>query len=99
MGRGTQRELAVKHWLRDDGWWTVRCSNSLGDADVLALKAGETPRMIEVKSNKTGGPWMNFRKADRDEMVAAATMAGARAELCYWPPRAQPRFIPSEEWP
>lgn len=96
--RGTAREHQVRQLLARQGWWTVRASNSLGDADVIALKAGHKPRLIEVKANK-GGPYMNFRAADRAELIAAAELAGAEAWLVHWPTREQPRWIASSEWP
>lgn len=77
----------------------MRASNSRGDADVVCLRAGYRPQFIEVKSNIEGGPFMNFRKADRKELSDAAAMADADAILCYWPPRKPPRFIFEKDWP
>lgn len=97
--RGIQNERRTRRLLEDDGWWTCRAAGSLGDADVLALKAGERPRMIEVKSTK-GGPWEKFGPADRRELLEAANRAGADALLCWWPPRkSHPEWIESEFWP
>ena len=85
--------------MRDDGWWVARAAGSLGDADIIALKAGYRPRLIESKANKAGGPYKNFGPTARSELRAAAKIAGAEAWLCYWPARATPRWIREVEWP
>jgi Holliday junction resolvase len=99
MSKGHDRERTLKRQLEDEDWWVARAAGSLGDADLVALKVGYIPRIIEVKANRSGGPYMNFRKRERGDLKAAAQMAGALAELCYWPPHKQPRFIPADEWP
>lgn len=109
MSRGHDRERAVRKVLEQDGWWTCRAAGSLGDADVVALRAYEiwtAGRMktrseawlIEVKST-AGGPYERFGPAQRNELRAAAKRAGAEAVLAYWPPRKPLRWIPEEEWP
>lgn len=98
MSRGHDRERAVREIYRTRGWWVVRAAGSLGDVDVLALKDGERPLMIEVKSNK-GNPFMHFRPKDRAELRAAAAVAGADALLCHWPPYRDPAWLKPEEWP
>jgi hypothetical protein len=76
----------------------MRAPASLGVADVVALKAGERPRLIESKST-TRSPWSGFPPADRRALSEAAKRAGADALLCWWPKRSEPRFIPEREWP
>lgn len=98
MSRGHDRERKVRRILQEDDWWTTRAAGSLGDADIVALKAGRTPRLIEVKSSAQG-PYEHFGPKDRADLLFAAQVAGAVAELAWWPPRGQLRFIPSEEWP
>lgn len=98
MSRGIQRERQVRRVLEDEGWWTSRAAGSLGDADVLAGKAGEQPRLIEVKSTAQG-PYEHFGPKDRADLLAAAKKTGFRAELAYWPSRGKLRFIQSDEWP
>ncbi len=108
--RGHSRERDVKRLLHDQGWWVSRAAGSLGDADLVALRALEVgeehlgltvteARLIEVKANVDGGPYMNFRPVARNELDGAARMAGASAELCYWPPRKDPQFLGSILWP
>ena len=96
--RGIQRERQVRKLLEQDGWWVARAAGSLGDADLIALKAGHTPKLIEVKASRRG-PYHSFGPADRADLSLAAQLAGAAAWLCWWPPRQRPQWIPSTEWP
>lgn len=100
--RGHARERDVKRYLESEAggsWWVLRSPASKGTADLIALRAGKIPRFIEVKANVDGGPFMNFRKEERAELVREAYRAGAKAELCYWPPRGERRFLLPSEWP
>lgn len=96
--RGIQRERDLKNRLLDDGYFAIRAPASLGVADVVALKAGEEPMMIEVKST-TAGPYAGFGPSDREALSEMAATAGARAFLVWWPKRKEPRWIPEDEWP
>jgi Holliday junction resolvase len=98
VARGHNRERAVKLKLQDDDWFVVRTAGSFGDADLVALKTGHQPRLIEVKST-AGGPYEHFGPTERETLRLAAELAGASAELAWWPPRGQLRFIPANEWP
>jgi Holliday junction resolvase len=95
---GTQRELAVRNHLRDRDWLAFRAPASLGVADVVAMKAGHRPQLIEVKST-ANGPYEHFGPGDRQRLRFAAEIAGADAVLAWWPPRGTLRLIPSVEWP
>lgn len=102
MSRGITRERQVRRLLEAEGYWTARAAGSLGDADVIALRArvsgGCDALLIEVKSD-VAGPFANFRPAGRAELIAAAVKSGARPMLVWWPPRKQPQWIPVSEWP
>jgi Holliday junction resolvase len=98
MSRGHNRERMVKAFLQDQDWFVVRTAGSFGDADLVALKAGHRPRLVEVKST-AGGPYERFGPTERDTLRLAAQMAGADALLAWWPPRGTLRWIPAEEWP
>lgn len=98
MSRGIQRERQVKAVLEAEGWWTMRAAASLGSVDVVALKAGHSPRFIEVKSTAQG-PWERFGPRDRADLLTAAGQAGAVPELAYWPPRGKLEFIDTDRWP
>jgi Holliday junction resolvase len=96
--RGTARENQVLKQLRADGWLALRAPASLGSADIIALRDGDRPMLVQVKANK-GSPWMNFRPAERVELVMDATKAGARAYLVHWPARGVQRWLPPSSWP
>ena len=48
---------------------------------------------------KAAGPYAGFLPADRKRLSETAKLAGAKAELCWWPKRGKPRFIAASEWP
>lgn len=96
--RGTQRERAVRDWLADRDWVAFRAPASLGCADVVALRNGSRPRMVEVKSTAQG-PYERFGPAERSRLSATAELAGADAYLAWWPPRGELRWVPEGEWP
>lgn len=98
MSRGHDRERAVRLQLETDGWIVIRAAGSLGTVDLVALRAGEPPMLLEVKST-AGGPYERFGPVERATMIRAARVAGAHAFLVWWPPRKPPRWIPSSEWP
>lgn len=96
--RGIQRERAVRDHFRDLDWIAFRAPASLGVADVVALRAGDRPRLIEVKSTSRG-PWEHFGPAERERLSLAAELAGADPYLAWWPPRGRLHLIPRSEWP
>jgi Holliday junction resolvase len=96
--RGTQRERAVRDLLAREDWVAFRAPASLGAADVIALREGNRPRLIEVKST-AGGPYEHFGPSARARLKATANMAGADACLAWWPPRGKLVWIPARSWP
>jgi len=95
--RGISRENSVVQLLRKEGWIATRTPASLGTMDVMALKAGEIPRFIQVKGTKK--PFSGFSAFERYDLLADAEKAGARAELCWWPLYGKPEFIGPDDWP
>lgn len=95
---GHNRERKIKALLETEGWFVIRAPGSLGFADLVALKAGETPRMIEVKGT-TAGPYAGFGPVSRTLLSKAAKQAGAIAELAYWPAHKTLQWIAESEWP
>jgi Holliday junction resolvase len=95
---GAKRERQVREVLEAQGWWVARAAGSLGDADLIALKDGKRPRLIEVKANE-GSPYKTFGRLHRAELREAARRTGAVAELVHWPSRSLPVWIPESEWP
>lgn len=97
MSRGHDRERAVRDWFIQRDWLAFRAPASLGVADVIALRDGCRPRLVEVKS--TTSPYAHFGPADRADLLAAAKLAGAVPLLAWWPSRGKLRFIHADEWP
>lgn len=98
MSRGIQRERAVRDRLAAEGWLAFRAPASLGCADVIALRDGSRPRLVEVKSTAQG-PYERFGPAARERLHLAAIVAGADALLAWWPSRGELRWIAEREWP
>jgi Holliday junction resolvase len=98
VARGTVRERQVRQLLEQDGWVCLRAAGSLGPIDIVALKRGQPPRFVQVKSD-VRTPWKNFGPGDRQMLVQAASQAGAEAWLAYWPPRAPLVWSHSDAWP
>jgi Holliday junction resolvase len=98
MSRGLRREREVRRVLEDDGWWTMRGAASKGAVDVVAAKATQPLRFVQVKSD-AAGPFAHFGPAARAELLEVAGKAGAVPELAWWPPRGKLRFYTYEEWP
>jgi Holliday junction resolvase len=96
--RGIERERRVRDLLQSQDWLAFRAPASLGVADVVALRLGSRPRLIEVKST-AGGPYERFQPAARARLSAAAKLAGADALLAWWPPRGELHWIAESEWP
>lgn len=95
--RGHQRERAVRDWLLERDYWVCRAAGSLGDADLVALKAGDR-RLVEVKSTAQG-PYERFGPADRERLLFAAELADCTPWLAWWPPRGKLKWIGASEWP
>jgi Holliday junction resolvase len=95
--RGRSRERAVADHLRERDWICLK-GPSFGVCDLAALKDGERPWLIEVKST-AGGPYERFGPSERRNLATMAAMAGAKAVLAWWPPKGKLRFIESAEWP
>jgi hypothetical protein len=95
--------------LKDEGWLVASRRHDPGPGDLLAVRldAEQTRHwgrivhgvwLIEVKGT-ADGPWRNFSKAARREMLEFALDHGAEAVMAWWPPGGQLRFIHSLDWP
>jgi Holliday junction resolvase len=96
--RGAARERQVADKLRTEGWYVMRSAASHGAIDLIALRAGDKPRLLQVKTDARG-PFANFGPGAREELSQAATVAGGVAELLWWPARREPQSILVQEWP
>lgn len=100
QSRGASRERLVAEELRDQGWVVKGTGDAHGAIDLIALKQGYRPRVLQVKGNKGGGPFMNFRPQERSLLQEEALQADADAWLIYAPPNRQsPRWIHPSDWP
>ena len=96
-GLATQREYQVRDWYRARGWVAFRAPASLGVADVVALKDGHRPHLVEVKMSPY--PYEHFRPDDRMRLLEAAAIAGAVPMLAHWPKGGSLTYIPWPAWP
>lgn len=71
--RGDYLERQVRAALRHYGWLVIRSGGSLGVADLVALRAGNTPLLVSCKLGGLPPPH------ERAELLEAAQSAGARA--------------------
>ena len=94
---GLARERKVKELKEKQGWVCIAAKGSLGPVDLVAIRRGLI-EFIEVKST-VDGPYKNFSPQDRQELLEVAGRAGAVPILCWWPPRCEPQWITSGEWP
>jgi len=77
--RGDYFERQVVHTLRAHGWFVIRAAGSLGVADLVALRKGNTPTLV---SCKLGG---RIPPSERAAIMDAADRAGARAVVAMRP--------------
>jgi len=84
--------------MGEAGWWVLRAAGSLGVADLVCLKAGRRPMMLEIKST-TAGPFDGFGPAKRQALIDAAAQAGASCFLVWWPRHGKPQWFGVDEWP
>lgn len=94
-GRARERQVADR--LRDDDWVVLK-GTTYGTCDLVALRSGSRPMLLEVKSTAQGA-YEHFGPADRASLIAEAERAGADAVLAWWPPRGKLRLLHSSEWP
>lgn len=93
---GAKKERDSVRFKRAQGW--VAIHNTHGPFDVLAVKSGHRPQLIEVKYGPT--PFSSYPPHERALTIAAALQAGGDAVLHFWKHRAsEPIEIHSSEWP
>lgn len=93
--RGRSRELKVRDVLRAEGNVCHRLAE--GCADLVALREGCRPRLVQVKS--TSRPFERFGPQARHALRLEAATAGADPELAWWPKNGALRFISADDWP
>jgi len=70
--RGDYLEHQTRDALKAHGWVVVRAAGSLGVADIVGLRAGNTPLLVSCKLGGLPPP------GERTALLAAAEQAGAR---------------------
>lgn len=95
-GNGFEREVAKA--LEADGWTVGSRRHIGGCGDLLAVKPGERPRLIECKRG-AHSPYENFRELDRNVMRDYAAGRGLVAELAWRKDRGGLEFIVEASWP
>ena len=97
--KGSAKERQSKALLEAAGWHVTKAGGSLGCADLVALKDGERPLLVQVKAT-AAGPFHSFGPSERVELLAVAKGAGAVPVLAWWKPRAREhKLIESYDWP
>lgn len=77
--RGDYFERQVRDALLAAGWYVVRSGGSRGAADLLALRAGSTPLLVQCK---LGG---RITRTERQGLLDAAYRAGGRPIVALRP--------------
>lgn len=95
---GTNKERKLKKELEADGWIVYRSAASIGAADLVAMKAGHKPRLIQVKAT-AGGKYERFQPEERENLKAEGKAAGAEVWLVWWPPNGKQVWVHPVSWP
>lgn len=95
--RGSARERQVGRLAVERAWVVYRAAGSHGNADLVALRRGSVPLLIQVKGS-AGGPFEHFGPDDRFALMVEARACGARAFLAWWPSRKPLRWYIAPAW-
>jgi Holliday junction resolvase len=93
--RGAERERELAKLWRSDGWQVFRSAGSHSPADLICLKRGHEPRLLQLKTGRRRWP-------SRDERVALSVTAkagGALPLIVFWQPRQKPEYVLEGDWP
>jgi Holliday junction resolvase len=77
--RGDYLEHQTRDALAAYGWWIIRAGGSLGCADLVALRVGKRPLLIQCKILGPGRAMPRIDPDERAALFAAAEQCGARA--------------------
>jgi len=96
---GNARENRTLELLQEQGWFGICGRASRGPADILAIRRGEPPMLVQVKGDKVS-PWAHFRREEREALLRSALDYGGVAWLCWMPSvRKPPVWYAWHEWP
>lgn len=79
--KGARGEYMAMAHLQLRGWYVTRSYASKGPWDLLALKRGEQPLMVQVKAGASD----YMRPSARAELLKLAHYTGSRAIVCHVP--------------
>lgn len=93
--RGAERERELAKRWRQDGWFVTRSAGSHSPADLVCLKRGERPALLQLKTGQRRWP----SKDERVALLLAAERADADPVIVFWQPRKEPELVRPEDWP
>jgi Holliday junction resolvase len=94
--KGAARERKVAELLTYYGFVVYRSAGSHGCADLVALRDGAWPLLVQVK--RTIREFGGFGPDDRWDLLKEAECAGALAVFCWHPPNKLPSFRIGPKW-
>ena len=74
--RGRRFEYRVRDHLRERGFFVVRAAKSKGVADLIAIRRGDTPLLVQCKGGRRGGS-ASLPPDEWNALYDAALAAGA----------------------
>jgi Holliday junction resolvase len=77
--RGDYFERQARDALEARGWYVIRSAGSLGVADLVALRLGNTPMLVSCKLSGRIGP------SERFDLLEACRLSGARGVVAMRP--------------
>jgi Holliday junction resolvase len=100
--KGANRERQLAKRLELAGWTVTRSAGSRSPHDLVAIRPAKLfggtatgiveAYFIQVKTDERG-PYAHFGPTARIELAGAATRAGAKAWLVWWPARREAKWI------
>lgn len=96
--KGNGFEVQVARQLEQEGWTVGSRRHIGGCGDLLAVRDGERPRLIECKRGARS-PYEHFREPDRNRMRDYAAERGLVAELAWRKDRGKLVFLDEAAWP
>lgn len=77
--RGDYLERQTRDALAQYGWFVIRAGGSLGCADLVALRLGKRPLLVQCKVLGRGRQMPRVDPAERMALFTTAKESGARA--------------------
>ena len=96
---GAALERRVGRRYEEKGWDVTRVAGSHSPKDLVCCRAGDTTLYVQVKGNRSGGPFKDFGPAARRSLAETAERAGAQPLLIWRTPQNTLRFLDKEAWP